>query len=177
MKNMINKLLISLILIFSLYAFNSIDNPNESPEYTIRKTKVINPTDPPSIQMYYAIEKYADSFNIPKRYAYGVAFTETGYKGPFHFKYNPKQTSNTGALGPAQILISTARGINQDNISKTYLRDNIEYNIMTSMKYLRRLHNKYKNWGICLGSYNTGQPCINTYAKKILNWNWEWEKI
>lgn len=170
-----NKLLIPLILIFSLYAFNSVDNPNESPEYTIRKTKVINPTDPPSIQMYYAIEKYADSFNIPKRYAYGVANTETGYRGPFHFEYNPKQTSYVSAVGPMQIMLATARGLNKDNVSKEKLIGDIEYNVMTSMKLLRRLKNLRGRWDLVFGEYNTGRTMVNGYSYKVMNYKYNWK--
>ena len=53
----------------------------------IRRIYQIRKTDPPCLQVYESIEKYSDSFNIPKRYAYGVANIETSYKGPFHWKY------------------------------------------------------------------------------------------
>ena len=43
-----------------------------------------------------------------KRYAYGIAYAETRYKGPFHWNYNPAQTSCVGAEGPMQIMLSTA---------------------------------------------------------------------
>jgi len=170
-----NKILISITLILSLYAFTLIDSPNESPEYTIRKSKVINPTDPPSIQMYLAIEKYADSFNIPKRYAYGVAHTETGYRGPFHFKYNPKQTSYASAMGPMQIMLATARGINKDNVSKEKLIGDIEYNVMTSMKLLRHLKNLRGRWDLVFGEYNSGRTIVNGYSYKVMNYKYNWK--
>ena len=175
MKNMINKILISFTLILGLYAFITIDSPNESPEYTIRKSKVINSTDPPSIQMYMAIEKYADSFDIPKRYAYGVAYTETGYRGPFHFKYNHQQTSRASAVGPMQIMLGTARGLNKDGVSRSKLMSNIEYNVMTSMKLLRRLKSMRGRWDLVFGEYNSGQTIVNGYSRKIMNYKYNWK--
>ena len=54
-------------------------NIQDSKKLTLTITET-HPTDPPCLQMYFYIEKYADSFNIPKRYAYGMANIETGYK-------------------------------------------------------------------------------------------------
>jgi len=124
--------------------------PSPPPQEPLRDMHPVTPTDPPCIQMYHYIEYYADSFNIPKRYAYGVAKVETGYNGPFHWRYNPAQTSCANALGP-------------------------KYNVRTSMKMLRRLYKKYKNWGIVFGYYNTGYPQINGYAIKVLNHKIKWK--
>ena len=170
-----NKILILTALIFGLYAFITNDSPNESPEYVIRKSKVINTTDPPSIQVYMAIEKYTDSFNIPKRYAYGVANTETGYRGPFHFSYNHKQTSSASAVGPMQIMLATARGLNKDGVSRTKLMGNIEYNVMTSMKLLRRLKDMRGRWELVFGEYNTGRTIVNGYSHKVMNYKYNWK--
>jgi len=120
--------------------------------------------------MYKYIKAYADTFDIPIRYAFGVANTETGYRGPFHWRYNPAQTSSAGALGPMQILLSTARYINRDNVSRETLKTDIEYNVRTGLKYLRRLHNIYGRWDLVFGYYNTGYPQVNGYAHKVLNY-------
>jgi soluble lytic murein transglycosylase-like protein len=150
-------------------------NPPKLKEKPLRDMNPITPEDPPCLQMYHCIEYYADSFNIPKRYAYGVAKVETGYKGPFHWRYNPAQTSCANALGPMQILLSTARGLNKDHVSREQLKTDIKYNVRTSMKMLRRLYKKYKNWGIVFGYYNTGYPQINGYAIKVLNHKIDWK--
>ena len=81
---------------------------------TIRNPEVITQASPPCLQMYNYIKAYADTFDIPLRYAFGIANTETSYKGPFHWKYNPAQTSCVGAVGPMQVMVSTARWINKD---------------------------------------------------------------
>ena len=73
-----------------------------------------------------------------------------------------------------QVKVSTARWINKDNVSTEKLRNDIEYNVFTSMKLLRKLYNKNNNWKTALGEYNTGNPCINGYAIKIYNHKINW---
>ena len=103
----------------------------------VRIPDSINQGSPPSLQMYRDIKAYADTFDIPIKYAFGIAKAETGYNGPFHWKYNPYQTSPTGAEGPMQILLSTARYLNSDNVSRIQLRTDLKYNIRTSKKEIR----------------------------------------
>jgi soluble lytic murein transglycosylase-like protein len=173
-KMLVNSIKIGLVVgAFAATTF-TVTKPEVNITQDIRIPKSIDQNSPPCLQMYNYIEYYADSFNIPKQYAYGIARSETGYKGPFHWTYNPAQTSPTGAEGPMQILLSTARYLNKDNVSRERLRTDIEYNIKTSMGYLRRLHNKYNDWGIVFGCYNTGHPRVNGYALKILNHKLDW---
>ena len=122
----------------------------------VRIPEHIDKASPPSLQMYKYIKAYAN--------------TETGYRGPFHWRYNPAQTSSAGALGPMQILLSTARYINKDNVSRETLKTDIEYNVRTGLKYLRRLYNIYGRWDLVFGYYNTGYPQVNGYAHKVLNY-------
>jgi soluble lytic murein transglycosylase-like protein len=173
------KLKVLLIAAASLVAinlfFNSISVVSSTPELSTRSYNAITSTDPPCLQMYFNIEKYADSFNVPKRFAYGIAKAETGYRGPFHWKYDPAQGSSAGALGPMQIMLPTARSNNRDNVSRQRLRNDIEYNVMTSMKVLRKLYNKYGDWKTVFGCYNTGRPCINGYAQRVYNHQIDWK--
>ena len=92
----------------------------------------IDQGSPPSLKMYKYIKAYADTFDIPLNYAFGIAYAETRYEGPFQWKYNPAQTSPTGAEGPMQILLSTARYLNRDKVSRERLRTDIEYNVKYS---------------------------------------------
>jgi soluble lytic murein transglycosylase-like protein len=89
--------------------------------------------------------------------------------------YNHKQTSYAGALGPMQIMPSTAKMIYGKSVSNYNLKNDIKLNVMISMKLLRRLRNTYGNWGVVFGAYNTGRPCINGYAKNILDKQYIWE--
>lgn len=141
------------------------------PKFNINISKNVQDTDPPCLRMYHFIELYADSFQIPRHYAYGIAYAETGYKGPLHWKYNHQQTSSAGAVGPMQIMPSTAKWINKEKVSVNRLRTDIEYNVMTSMKLLRYLYDKNQDWQLAFGEYNTGRPCVNKYAKKVYSYN------
>jgi soluble lytic murein transglycosylase-like protein len=134
----------------------------------------IDQGSPPSLKMYKYIKAYADTFDIPLNYAFGIAYAETRYSGPFQWKYNPAQTSCAGAVGPMQVMVSTARYINKDNVSKEKLRTDIKYNVYTSMKLLRRLYDLRGNWKLVFGEYNTGRPCVNGYADRVYNHKINW---
>jgi len=148
--------------------------PKQPTQQEVRVPNSIDQGSPPSLQMYKYIKAYADTFDIPTRYAFGIAYAETRYNGPFHWKYNPAQTSCAGAVGPMQVMVSTARWINKDNISKERLKTDIKYNVYTSMKLLRILYNKRKNWKLVFGEYNTGRPCVNGYAERVFNHKITW---
>lgn len=137
--------------------------------------KISYDSDVPSVQLYFAIKKYAEEYNIPEEYAFTVAYLETGYRGPLHLDYNHEQTSYAGAHGPMQVMLKTARWVNKDNVSKETLISDIDYNVRTSMKLIRQLKNKYKDWSIVFGYYNTGHPIVNGYAIKVVNKNYTWK--
>lgn len=125
---------------------------------------------PPCLQMHYSIEKYADKYDIPKRFAYGIAKQETDYKGPFDWEYRQNLTSYAGAMGPMQIMPSTARMMWPGRkVTTDMLLNDIDFNVETSMKTLRHLYNTYGDWKVAFGAYNTGRPVINNYAIKVYN--------
>ena len=165
-----------IILIFLFVAYGSFrlkmlsddfeDSKMGSSGQSIRKAKQ------PSIIMYDCIEKYSTKYNIPKRFAYGVAYKETRYQGPFHWKYTPDKTSCAGAVGPMQIMLATAKAMwKGTTISETKLRTDIEFNVETSMKLLRHLKDVYGDWKLVFGCYNTGKPIVNQYALDVYNFN------
>jgi len=131
----------------------------------------IKRTAPPCIQMYDAIQKYAAEHNIPLRYAFGVAYAETRYRGPMQWGYNPGQSSGAGAVGPMQIMPQYGKKY-ADGRSATRedFRTNIDLNVMVSMKMLRHLKDTYGDWKLAFGAYNTGRPCVNDYALRVYNY-------
>lgn len=130
--------------------------------------------DPPCIQMYFYIEKYAQEFNIPRNFAYGIAYCETRYGGPFDWNYNPYQKSSAGALGPMQVMPNTAKFINGKKPTDEFLKTDIQYNVRTSMKLLRYLKDKYGDWKTVFGCYNTGRPMVNQYAINVYQFQPSW---
>ena len=125
---------------------------------------------PPCVEMHNCIERYAEKYNIPKRYAYGIAWKETRYNGAFHWGYNPGQISCAGAVGPMQVMYSTAKMMwRGKSFTKEELKTNVDFNVETSMKLLRHLHDTYGDWKIVFGCSNTGKPMINQYAVDVYN--------
>lgn len=170
MKNSIISILILSILCLSFYIKqDSIENIE-----THVKRKQININTPPCLQVYQSVKKYCKIYNIPEDYMWGLLYEESRYQGPMHWKYKVNHTSSANALGVSQILLSTARGINKDTVSAERLQNDIDYNIKTSCKFLRRLKDKYKDWKVCFGYYNSGQLIINQYALNIVNKKFEW---
>lgn len=140
------------------------------------KTKVYSETlkqqivIPIEMQMHHALIKYAKEYCVPIEFAFAVAYEETRYTGYNHTTYNNKMISSAGAIGPMQIMLSTARGVwNNRKISKHMLYD-IDFNIKTSMKYINSLYLIYYDWGYVFGHYNTGKKIKTKYSRKILNY-------
>lgn len=117
-----------------------------------------------SLAMFESIEHWSDSFNVPKYIAYNVAYLETGYKGPFHFDYNPYQTSPMGAQGPMQIITIYAYPYVKRKISDKELKTNIDLNVKVSMQMLQKWYQIHGDWTLAAGAYNSGQPIRNDYA-------------
>jgi soluble lytic murein transglycosylase-like protein len=166
LKNILLFTLFSVSFIVVLTSWNTLEKNTESIEDVIERGRMGGvPTSPTSLKMYELIEKYSEEYEVPKHIAYNVAFLETRYQGPFHWNYVPSKTSPVGAVGPMQIMPSTAKFINKTSVPTNTLRTNIELNIRTSMKLLRHLHDRYGDWGVVCGCYNTGRPIINGYAR------------
>ena len=161
------------ISLMVLFGFNRISQQKEK-NGMVMIQKRIRTTDPPCLQMYYFIKQYADSFHIPINYAYGIAYNETGYRGPFDWKYNHKKTSRAGAVGPMQVMPRTASMVHGVKVKASKLKNNIEYNVFTSMKLLRMLHDRYNDWRTVFGYYNTGRPIVNRYALRVLHYQPSW---
>jgi Arc/MetJ-type ribon-helix-helix transcriptional regulator len=58
-------------------------------------------------------------------------------------------------------------------ISDKKLMEDIDFNVHTSMKLLRYLYDKYGDWKIVFGCYNTGSPLVNQYALDVYDFNFQ----
>ena len=137
------------------------------------------PNSPYCLQVFYNIEKFSDEYDIPKHIAYNIAFLETRYSGPFDKKYHPFHTSSVGASGTMQIMPSTAKMFSNRKVTSKTLASDIGLNVELSMKVLRYLYDKYGDWSVACGYYNTGQPIVNDYAQFCVsnkNYNKNWVK-
>jgi soluble lytic murein transglycosylase-like protein len=133
-----------------------------------------------SLRMYESIEHWSDSFDVPKYIAYNIAYRETRYEGPFDFNYNPFQSSGMGAVGPMQIIPKYAGYFNNGPVSRKQLQYNIDLNVKLSMKMIKYWHNKYHDWTLAAGAYNSGKPIRNDYAVYVANnkdYKNKWERL
>jgi hypothetical protein len=169
------QILISMAVIFLCTAImvsegkETIETKKET-TVSLPPLTMVDKNSPPSIQMAYYIQKYANEYDVPINYAFGVAYVETRYEGPYQWSYNPHQVSCAGAVGPMQIMPATGRGNWKDRtVTREMLLNDIEFNVHTSMKVLHKLYDKYGNWKTVFGCYNTGRPCVNDYAIKVYN--------
>lgn len=131
-----------------------------------------------SMELYDCIIKYSEIYKVPKNIAFGIAYSETKYKSPYDVNYNHGQKSFAGALGPMQVMPMSAKYIWKcDTITNSYLKENIDFNVHTSMKLLCYYKKKHGSWLKALGAYNTGKPIVNDYAKKTLSYKFKWRTI
>jgi hypothetical protein len=163
------------LLTCSLLCWNISNKPKSINEelYEIGSSNSALPCE----RMYYLIETYSDSFGVPKHIAYGVAYKETRYRGPLDTLYNPKQTSCAGAVGAMQIMPKYASYFAGRKVTKNELMHDLETNVWLSMKILARHYERYENWSLACGAYNTGKPIKNNYAKfceKNLDFTNQW---
>ncbi len=151
------------LLTCSLLCWNISNKPKSFNEelYEIGSNESALPCE----RMYYLIETYSDSFSVPKYIAYGVAYKETRYRGPLDTLYNPFLTSHAGAVGAMQIMPRYASYFAERSVTKKELMNNLETNVWLSMKILAQHYERYKNWSLACGAYNTGKPTLNKYAK------------
>lgn len=151
-----------LILIFHI----NIETKYTKPHY--KKINLIQMGSPP-IQVYHAINKYANMYNVPFKIAYGIARKESSYNGPHDLNYTYLQTSKSGAEGAMQFMPSTIRLLTGNNkLTSNEIRRNVDMNVKYSMIYLNKLFIENGNWKISLGYYNTGHSIINDYVNDIL---------
>lgn len=163
-RNVIVTILVIFLGILSYHFYKEDSNIDNDELFELGSRK----NSPKSLQMHYSIDKFSDEYNVPKHIAYNIAYMETRYRGPYDWQYESNRSSPSGALGPMQIMISTSKKINRESLPLK-LKNDIQYNVETSMKLLNLLYNKHNSWEKACGAYNTGRPIVNSYAKFCVN--------
>ena len=137
---------------------------------TLMSGTTYKPVEKPShaLRMYRAIMLYSGMYQVPKHVAFNIAHLETTYRGPQDSTYNPSRVSKMGAMGPMQIRYKYASYFAERKVTKSELRDSIEFNVNLSMKILAQNYKRFKSWAKAAGAYNTGKPVINHYAKEAV---------
>ena len=163
-KNTIRTIMTTLVIFIlgcGYFLYNIERDLSEHEIYQMGKED----SSPTSLHMYYLLINSSKKYNIPKHILFNVAYLETGYKGPFHWQYNPYQTSFAGAQGPMQIITRWSHSYAGRTLTPKELRTDLKLNIDVSCKMLVKLKKMYKRWDLALGFYNTGYPNVNHYAQ------------
>ena len=161
MKTKIIYIILFIFICVSVIAFNSKTESTWISYYELGKDEDALPCH----RMFYLIETYSDSFGVPKHIAYNVAYKETRYRGPLDTTYNPYLTSKAGAVGAMQIMPRYASYFAGFPVTKKQVMHDLELNVWLSMKILSQHYKAYKDWTLACGTYNTGRPILNGYAK------------
>jgi soluble lytic murein transglycosylase-like protein len=157
----------TLVAVSSIFVVVGAATLHEEPEKTLDFSSDNIEYAPPCVQLYALLEKYSAEYDIPFEIAIGVASEETGYHGPFHWSYDPKQVSYANAYGAMQIQVPTANDNWDERVTAKMLLNDLDLNVHISMKLLSRLKRKYGSWRVALGVYNSGRPIVNDYAIRI----------
>jgi len=95
------------------------------------------------------IQSAAAIFGVPTRLLSALLYHES--------RFNPKAKSRAGAMGIAQFMPGTARGMGVDPWDPKSA-------IMGAARYLRNLYNQFKRWDLALAAYNAGPGRVQRYG-------------
>ncbi len=92
--------------------------------------------------------------------------TELKYLAVVESELKATATSRVGAVGPWQLMASTARDLSLKVNSKYDERRNFSKSTVAAAKYLRDLYNQFGDWLLVIASYNSGPGKVLTAIKK-----------
>lgn len=73
-------------------------------------------------------------------------------------RYNPRAVSTAGAIGMAQLMPATARGLRVGNAW------DVRENLMGGARYLRQQLDEFGQWHLALSAYNAGPGNVRRYG-------------
>jgi soluble lytic murein transglycosylase-like protein len=94
--------------------------------------------------LYAKTLHWADRFGIPRPTAVALIWIES--------RYCPRALGKAGEIGLGQVLPSTAQSM---GVNPRLLWDP-DWNLYTSMRYLRSLYDRLGSWELALKGYNAG---------------------
>jgi len=91
---------------------------------------------------------------------------ELKYLAAIESELKPKAVSHVGAVGPWQLMPSTARDLSLKIRGKYDERTNYYKSTVAAAKYLRDLFNQFGDWLLVIAAYNSGPGKIQWAIKK-----------
>jgi membrane-bound lytic murein transglycosylase D len=92
--------------------------------------------------------------------------TELKYLAVIESELKATAVSHVGAVGPWQLMASTARDLSLKVKGKYDERKNYNKSTVAAAKYLRDLYNQFGDWLLVIASYNSGPGKVLTAIKK-----------
>jgi membrane-bound lytic murein transglycosylase D len=92
--------------------------------------------------------------------------TELKYLAVVESELKATAVSRVGAVGPWQLMESTARDLSLKVKGKYDERKNFSKSTVAAAKYLRDLYNQFGDWLLVIASYNSGPGKVLTAIKK-----------
>jgi membrane-bound lytic murein transglycosylase D len=92
--------------------------------------------------------------------------TELKYLAAIESELKATAVSHVGAVGPWQLMASTARDLSLKVKGKYDERRNYYKSTVAAAKYLRDLYNQFGDWLLVIASYNSGPGKVLTAIKK-----------
>lgn len=132
---------------------------------------------------YWAME-LSIKYNIPHGIIESILYQETQFtkNNP---EYNAHRVGDSGkSFGPGQVQVPTAKGVWRDSdivITSKKLKEDIQFNIETSIKFIKLLHDKYRPmykddkrlWLAVFTCYNSGEGSFEKNGRKFNNYAFE----
>ncbi|HEV8282819.1 MAG TPA: lytic transglycosylase domain-containing protein [Chitinophagaceae bacterium] len=143
-------------------------------------------TNTPKIRLNSHVVKYVKDYNKKNteslekikekstRYFPLIDSIFTNYRLPIELKYlaviesklNSKAISHCGAVGPWQLMPSTARDLSLRVKGKYDERTNYHKSTVAAAKYLRDLYREFGDWLLVIAAYNSGPGKVEYAIKK-----------
>ncbi len=92
--------------------------------------------------------------------------TELKYLSAVESELKATAVSRVGAVGPWQLMASTARDLSLKVKGKYDERKNYYKSTVAAAKYLRDLYNQFGDWPLVIAAYNSGPGKVLTAIKK-----------
>ncbi len=106
------------------------------------------------------VEAYAEQYELPPHLVYAVIRAESAF--------DSGAVSSAGAVGLMQLMPDTFRWLSDEMLGEQLadgmIRDP-ETNIRYGCYYLRRLYDRYGDWGTALAAYNAGPTRVDRWLE------------
>jgi membrane-bound lytic murein transglycosylase D len=126
-------------------------------DYTRKNSEELHDVRDISNPYFAIIDSVFTHYNLP---------VELKYLAVIESKLNPKAVSHAGAVGPWQLMASTARLLSLKVKGRVDERTHYYKSTVAAAKYLKDLYHEFNDWLLVIAAYNVGPARVH-YAMKM----------